>query len=194
MKSLKHKTVLITGATGGFGQEFAKQLYAHGAYLILTGRNTAKLDNIVKQLSLIPSEGRIIGTISSDLSDRKGCEQLYSACKKLTTDLDVLINNAGIILYGKFHEVPIERWEKLMELNLLSTMRLTYLFLPDMLKRRQGHIVLMSSVAGFVGTSYSTAYAVSKFGIRGFGLSLYREVKSNGINVTIIYPFWADTP
>ncbi|MGC8901666.1 MAG: SDR family NAD(P)-dependent oxidoreductase, partial [bacterium] len=112
MESLKHKTVLITGATGGFGQEFVKQLYAQGAYFILTGRDTAKLDNIVKQLSLMTSGGKIIGTINSDLSDRNGCEQLYIACKKLTPNLDILINNAGIILYGKFYEVQIDKPEK----------------------------------------------------------------------------------
>lgn len=194
MKSLKHKTVLITGATGGFGKEFVRQLYIQGAHLILTGRDTIKLENIAKQVSQIPSTGRIIGTITSDLSDKDGCEKLYNACIKITPNLDILINNAGIIIYGRFHEIPIERWERLMELNLLSSMRLTYLFLPDMINRKQGHIVLMSSVAGFVGTANSTAYAASKFGIKGFGISLHKEVKSKGINVTIIYPFWADTP
>lgn len=194
MKSLKHKTVLITGATGGFGNEFAKQLYTLGAYLILSGRNKIKLHNLANQLVSSRSEGKILGLIDVDLSDRKGCEELYKACKSVTPELDILINNAGVIAYGHFYEVPIDKWEQIMEINLLSAMRLTYLFLPHMIKRREGHIVLMSSVAGFVGTENSVAYAASKFGLRGFGLSLYTEIKKEGLNVTIVYPFWADTP
>jgi short-subunit dehydrogenase len=194
MKTLRHKVILITGATGGFGREFAKQLYSLDAHLILNARNKTMLEDLASQLSLITSEGRVLGLIDADLSTKKGCEELYNRCKAVTSEMDIIINNAGVIAYGHFHEIPVNRWEQLMETNLLAAMRLSYLFLPDMIKRGQGHIVLMSSVAGFIGTKNSTAYAASKFGLRGFGLSLYGEVKSKGINVTIIYPFWADTP
>ncbi len=192
-KDLKDKKILITGATGGFGREFTKQLLKHGAHLILTGQNKAKLDELAGTFAG-SSEGKIIGLISVNLDSAKGCEELYKKSLEITPDIDILINNAGIIAYGGFHEVPMDTWQRLMEINLLSAMRLTYLFLPGMLKRKQGHIVLMSSVAGIVGTKKSAAYAASKFGMRGFGLSLYGEVRTNGIDVTIIYPFWADTP
>lgn len=194
MESFINKNILITGATGGFGQEFAKQLKHLGSQLILSGRDQTKLDSMAHYLGQSSTKGRIIGLINADLSDRKGCEELYNKCMGITSEIDVLINNAGVIAYGDFPEVPIDTWEKLMEINLLSSMRLTYLFLPNMLKRQKGHIVLMSSVAGIVGTRQSSAYSASKFGMRGFGLSLYGEVRKKGINVTIIYPFWADTP
>jgi short-subunit dehydrogenase len=194
MKSLFGKKILITGATGGFGQEFAKQLHGLGAHLILSGRDKSKLDSISGHLGSSNAGGRIIGLINANLSDKKGCEELHNRCLEITPDIDILINNAGIIAYGDFQEVPQDKWEQLMEINLLSTMRLTYMFLPAMLKKKQGHIVLMSSVAGFIGTKNSTVYAASKFGIRGFGLSLYEEVHHKGIHVTILYPFWADTP
>lgn len=193
-KDLKGKKILLTGATGGFGREFAKQLHELGAHLILSGRDKSKLDGLADHTGVSGAGGRIIGLIDANLSDRKGCEELYNRCLEITPEIDVLINNAGIIAYGGFHEVPLDTWERLMEINLLSTMRLTYLFLPAMLKRRQGHIVLMSSVAGFVGARRSTAYSASKFGMRGFGLSLHGEVHPKGIDVTVLYPFWADTP
>lgn len=193
-KDLKNKTILLTGATGGFGQEFTRQLLAMGAHLILSGRDTAKLRSMADAYKNTSPDGRIIGLIDADLSARKGCEDLYNRCLGLTPDIDILINNAGIIAYGNFHEVPEDTWERLVETNLLSTMRLTYLFLPGMLKRRQGHIVIMSSVAGFVGSTQSSAYSASKFGMRGFGLSLSGEVRKQGIDVTILCPFWADTP
>jgi short-subunit dehydrogenase len=193
-KDLKGKRILLTGATGGFGREFAIQLQELGAHLILSGRDKSKLDSIANQLGPPDEGGGIIGLITANLSDRKGCEELYDRCLEMTPEIDILINNAGIMAYGDFHEVPQDKWEQLMEINLLSTMRLTYLFLPSMLKRRQGHIVLMSSVAGFAGSRQSSAYSASKFGMRGFGLSLYGEVHKKGIDVTILHPFWADTP
>ncbi len=194
MKSLLGKKILLTGATGGFGNEFAKQLYELGAHLILSGRDKSKLDNLSSILEQSPARGKVIGSISADLSVRTGCEELYKRCIEISPEIDMLINNAGVIAYGYFHEIPLNKWEQIMETNLLSAMRLSYLFLPAMLEKKQGHIVLMSSVAGFVGTKNSTAYAASKFGMRGFGLSLYDEVHPKGIDVTILYPFWADTP
>jgi short-subunit dehydrogenase len=194
MKSLSDKTVLITGATGGFGHEFARQLIGAGARIILSGRDEAKLGEIAARCSQERGPGKVIGAITADLAGRAGCEELYTRCREITPDLDILINNAGSIAYGHFHEVPMDTWERLLETNLLSAMRLTYLFLPSMLERKIGHIVLMSSVAGFVGTRNSTAYSASKFGMRGFGLSLYSEVHRQGVDVTVLYPFWADTP
>ncbi len=196
IKDLRGKRILITGATGGFGREFTKQLLQLGAHLILSGQNKTKLEEMSTTYASYPWEkgAQIIGSISADLSNEKGCETLYKDCRELTSDIDMLINNAGIIAYGDFHEVPMTTWQRLMEINLLSTMRLTHLFLPGMLKRKEGHVVIMSSVAGIVGTKQSTAYSASKFGMRGFGLSLYGEVHSHGVDVTILFPFWAETP
>ncbi len=193
---LSGKTILITGATGGFGREFTRQLLQAGAHVILSGRDASMLDEMAHDYAVAPGESgaRVIGSVSADLSDEKGCEALHAGCTALVPDIDVLMYNAGVITYGDFHEVPMARWQQLMEVNLLSAMRLTYLFLPAMLKRRRGHIVLVSSLAGVIATRQSAAYAASKFGMRGFGLSLYGEVHSSGIDVTIILPFWANTP
>ena len=108
-------------------------------------------------------------------------------------DIDILINNAGNINYGLFHEIPQDKYELLMSVNLLAPMRLTHLFLPHMVGRKSGQIVFMCSVAGYIPTSLGTPYSASKFGIRGFSMGLYGELKELGIAVTIIYPSWVNT-
>ena len=91
-----------------------------------------------------------------DIASPQGCYDLYEKSSELAPEVDILINNAGIITYGDFPDVPQEKWEALMQVNLLAPMRLTYNFLPDMIKRGRGHLVFMSSVAGFVATSQGT--------------------------------------
>ena len=195
MKSLANRVILITGAAGGFGREYIRQLLPLGARLILTDLNESDLHKIAKDItaSLPAATGKIIGIFESNLSTREGCEQAYRKCTEISPTVDVLINNAGIMTYGDFHEVPIEKWETLMKLNLLAPMYLTHYFLPGMLEKKEGHIVNMSSVAGFVATSQGAPYSCSKFGLRGFGMALYGEIKKKGVDVTNIYPFWAKT-
>jgi uncharacterized protein len=105
----------------------------------------------------------------------------------------MLINNAGVLNYGYFHEIPSAEWLKVMQVNLLSTMHLTSLFVPDMVAQRRGHIVFLSSIAGFVPTAFETAYSLSKFGIRCFGMALAGELKNGGVDISIVYPTWSNT-
>jgi short-subunit dehydrogenase len=189
MTDLNRKKILLTGAAGGFGVEFTRQLLAKGADLILSDIDTNRL----KPNMPLAGPGRIIHCTGADLSSFQGCETLVSDVKNTVGDIDILINNAGMLTYGNFHDAPAESLYKLMQVNAVAPMHLTSLFLPDMLKRRKGHIVFLSSVAGFVPTSFETAYSVSKFAVRGFGMALKGEVAKSGVSVTSIYPFWADT-
>jgi short-subunit dehydrogenase len=187
--------VLITGAAGGIGREYARQLLNQGCRLILTDIDGVRLKAVAEQaLDAAPAAaGVIAGLIEADISRPEGCTGLHEKCLELTGDVDMLINNAGIITYGDFHEVPRDRWETLMQVNLLAPMRLTYLFVPGMVSRGRGHIVFMSSVAGFIPTTQGTPYSCSKFGLRGFGMALSGELKSKGIQVTNVYPWWVGT-
>ncbi len=195
MKSLKNKTILITGAAGGFGREFTSQLLDLGAHLILTSRNADKLEGIAAEISAQKKSapGKIVATYGSDLASPEGCRAAYEKCREISPDIDMLINNQGVITYGDFHLIPQDVWENEIEVNLLATMRMTHHFLPDMIARGSGHIVILSSISGMVGTAYSTAYAVTKWGLRGFGMALSGEVARHGIDVTNIYPFWVGT-
>lgn len=196
MKSLSEKIILITGAAGGFGQQFIKQFLEQGAHLILTDINKENLEKVSTEiLKSIPNcKGKILGVFASDLSTRKGCEEAYKNTLAIAPQIDILINNAGLINYGFFHEIPIDKWEMLMNVNLMAPMYLSHHFMNDFSKQKKGHILNVSSVSGFVATSLGAPYSSSKFGIRGFGMALHGEAKKFGVNVTNVYPFYSPTP
>ena len=190
MTYLQNKKILLTGANGGFGAEFTRQLLHKGAHLILSDIDAESLKS---KKTLFEPAGEIIDIIGADLSKSEGCEKLYSEVTEKAGKMDIVIHNAGMLTYGYFHDTPVDSLYKLMQVNTLAPMHITSLFLPDMLKRGDGHIVFLSSVAGFVPTSFETSYSVSKFALRGYGMALYGELSTMGISVTNIYPFWADT-
>lgn len=187
MNYFKGKTVLITGAFGGFGRHFVSQLALAGANLILSDLKTPSDYEKMKE------KNRIIETIEADLSTYDGCKSLYENVTKLGKYPDIIIHNAGTAFIGNYVDVPHEKSELVVNLNLLSVMRLNSLFLPKMIEKRSGHLLYVSSVAGFVATPFGTAYTTSKFGLRAFAMSMHGETKKYGIKSSIVYPFWAKT-
>jgi short-subunit dehydrogenase len=194
MTKLSDSVILITGASGGFGKEFIRQLLEANSRLILTDIDEEKLANQAQDIKQGIKTGDIIACLGEDLSGAEGCKHLYRRVKALNIPIDILINNAGIGLFGRMDEVPLEKWEKLMQVNLLSPMRLTSLFVTDMIDRQQGHIVNISSLAGWVGTPGLAHYDASKFGLRGFSEALSQEMKPYNIQVSAVYPFFSRTP
>ncbi|MDZ7962208.1 MAG: SDR family oxidoreductase [Aulosira sp. DedQUE10] len=194
MTQLHEAVVLITGASGGFGQELTRQLLKAGSRLILTDLDEAVLRQRVAVIQSEISTGEVIACLTIDLATREGCETLYNQVKKLDVPIDILINNAGIGLFGRMDEVPIEKWERLMQINLLAPMRLSALFAADMITRQKGHIVNISSLAGWSAYAGMTHYATSKFGLRGFSEGLFNELKEHQVKVTAVYPFFSRTP
>ena len=194
MTNLNNSVVVLTGATGGFGKELTKQLLQAGSQLILSDMNQTALDNFATEVSDRITTGKILDCIASDLSSREGCEILYDRVKALNVPIDILINNAGIGLYGRMDEVPMGKWETLMQVNLMTPMRLSSLFVADMIDRRQGHIVNISSMAGWIAPRGMAHYCSSKFGLRGFSEGLFNEVKPYNVKVTAVYPFFSRTP
>jgi short-subunit dehydrogenase len=194
MTQLQNAVVLITGAAGGFGQELTRQLLMAGSRLILTD---LELDILQKQAETIQYEvktAEIIAGIAADLSSLEGCQTLYQQVKALGIPVDVLINNAGIGLFGRMDEVPLAKWEQLMQVNLLTPMRLSAMFASDMIARKKGHIVNISSLAGWIAPAGMAHYSASKFGLRGFSEGLLNEVKAYNVKVTAVYPFFSRTP
>ena len=194
MTQLNQAVVVLTGATGGFGKELTKQLLQAGSQLILSDINQATLDGFASNIANEITTGKILACIASDLSNREGCKTLYDRVKALDIPIDILINNAGIAVYGRMDEVPPDKWETLMQVNLISPMRLSSLFVADMIDRRQGHIVNISSLAGWIAPGGMAHYSSSKFGLRGFSEGLFNEVKSYNVKVTAVYPFFSRTP
>ena len=194
MSKLSGAVVLLTGASGGFGKEFIRQLLGEGSRLILTDINEEQLLSVSKEIQKTVSTGEIIRCIQGDLSTDAGCYELYEQLKTLDVSIDILINNAGIGLYGRLDEVPVDQWQKLMQINLLSPMLLSSLIIPQMIDRREGHIVNISSLAGWVTPEGLTHYCTSKFGMRGLSEGLSVELKPHNIKVTGVYPFFSRTP
>lgn len=194
MTELDRAVIVLTGATGGFGRELTRQLLQAGSHLILSDIDRPTLDDYAAKVSSEITTGKIIACIESDLSHRESCQTLYDRVKTLDVPVDILINNAGIGLFGRMDEVPSDKWERLMQVNLLAPMRLSSLFVADMIERRKGHIVNISSLAGWIAPGGLTHYCSSKFGLRGFSEGLSNEVKPYNVKVTAVYPFFSRTP
>lgn len=184
-----NKTVLITGAGGGFGRHMVRQFRAAGARLILTDVGNDALRDAAEDAG-----EDLVTAIIADLAMKDGCDSVARNCAGRGIVPDILVNNAGLAAAGRLDHVPQERWETLMQLNLLAPMRLCNLFLPGMIERGSGHIVNISSIAGWLGARGLTSYCASKFGLRGFGESLARDLEGTGVHVTNVYPCFARTP
>lgn len=188
MTDLDGRIALVTGAGGGFGRHLVQQLGAAGARLVLTDIAEAPLDRVGEDAG-----SALVAAVTADLSTAAGCAAVADACRDAGIVPDVLVNNAGIGLSGRPDRVPHEHWERLVQLNLLAPMRLTTAFLASMLERGSGHIVNISSLAGWIGSQGLSAYCASKFGLRGFGESLAADLAGTGICVTNVYPCFSRT-
>lgn len=192
MTTLHDKTILITGSTGGFGREFATQLYAKGNRLILTDLDSVKLEEQANALDSSGGSGDIVGVFASDLSTVEGADALFEQVQSMA--VDVLINNAGLGLFGRHDEVPNAEWERMMQVNLLAPMRLCAAFTPQMIERGGGCIINVASLASWVADTGLTAYAASKFGLRGFSETLATELAPHNIQVSVVCPYFSRTP
>jgi NAD(P)-dependent dehydrogenase (short-subunit alcohol dehydrogenase family) len=189
MTDIADRTVLITGAGGGFGRHMVREFRNAGAKLVLTD---------VTEDALRPATDDagddLVAAVVADLAAEDGCGVVAGTCSTRVLVPDILVNNAGIGVAGRLDHVPRERWEMLMQINLLAPMRLCALFLPAMIRRGNGHIVNISSLAGWVGSQGLSSYCASKFGLRGFGESLAADLEGTGVKVSNVYPCFSQTP
>ena len=191
MTDIDNALVMVTGASGGFGAHLVEQLLAAGSRLIVTDQDDERLDGL---RSRIADTDRIVAAIAADLGSADESRQLCRRIIELGCVPDVLINNAGIAIAGRPDHVPADRWEAVLDVNLFAPIRLTTEFLPHMIARGSGHVVNTSSLAGWVGSPYLSAYCASKFGLRGFGEALRLDLREHGIRVSTVYPSFSRTP
>ncbi len=183
-----NKTVLVTGAGGGFGRHMVRQFRAAGAKLVLTDVSDRVLQDAVDDAG-----DDLVLSIVADLATAEGCGAIAETCATRNVVPDILVNNAGIAVAGRLDHVPRERWETLMQLDLLAPMRLCDRFLPGMIERGSGHVVNISSLAGWIGSKGLSSYCAAKFGLRGFGESLSRDLDGTGVHVSNVYPCFSRT-
>jgi uncharacterized protein len=181
------RTALVTGATGGIGLELARLLAADGFHLILVGRRRDLLDRIAAELG---EAHRIrVQVESRDLSTSGAASKLWSDLASTGVSIDVLVNNAGVGLYGALEEQDPAELDRMVQLNVAALTTLTRLALPGMRERRWGRILNLASVVGFQpGAPYMTAYYASKAYVLSFSRGLALELRGSGVSVTALSP------
>ncbi len=189
MITVKDKLVCITGASSGIGESLAYAFANEGSRLLLCARNLEKL-NAVKDKCVGSPE---VHVLQVDLSKYEEVDQHFGPVLSEIGDIDILINNAGISQRTKVIDSSIEVDKKIMDINYFGLVALTRYVLPSMIKRNSGHMVAISSVAGYISTSHRSAYAASKHAVRAWYDSLRSEVFKNNIKVTVICPGFINT-
>ncbi len=192
MSDLKDKVVWVTGGGSGIGLATARLFLEEGAVVIISGRNGEKLAKAAESLD----GGSRLTTQILDVSDAENVQAVAKQIVERQGRIDILVNNAGTNLKErKFRELTPEGWDKLIRTNLDGAFYCIYAVLPQMLERKEGFIVNISSIAGKRASPLGgTAYSASKFGMTSLGLCLATEEKDNGIRVTNIYPGEVETP
>lgn len=185
MNALK-KTVLITGASSGIGAALAIQFAQNNCEIILLGRHNERLNQIACDCQQYTGNKPLI--ITMDLTEPNASQTIYDLVKSHGMHVDILINNAGEGLWGDFHDYDSLKIHKLIQLNIFSVIDMTKLFLTDMVAKKSGKIVNIASVYAFTPVPYQSIYAASKAFILSFSLALADEVKSAGVDVTVICP------
>jgi 3-dehydrosphinganine reductase len=191
---MRDQHVLITGGSSGIGLALAHQAAAAGARLSLIARDPGKLAAATRQVRANAPAAPEIFTAPADVADEKTLVAAIRAAEAAQGPVDVLITSAGVARPGHFAEIPVEVFERTMAVNYFGTLYAVKAVAPSMCARARGKIVLISSGAGLVGLFGYTAYAPSKFALRGLAESLRGELKPAGVAVSIVYPPDTDTP
>jgi short-subunit dehydrogenase len=176
MNSNSQKTALVTGASSGIGQASAEALARAGFTVFGTSRKTS-------------GKGPgLVSMLACDVTDEASVASLVSTVLSNTGRIDVLVNNAGLGLFGGAEESSVAQVQSLFDVNLFGVMRMTNAVLPSMRSRGAGRIVNMSSALGFVPAPYSAHYAASKHALEGYSESLDHEIRAFNVRVSLIEP------
>ena len=181
----KHRA-LITGGSVGIGAALADVFAAHGHDLILVSRNREKLEG--RGRAIHDQFGVDVICLPEDLTDPQGPRRLHEAVTARSLDVQYLVNNAGVGLYGKFATTDLDAELKMIQLNVTSVVDLTKRFLPSMVARRSGRIMNVASMAAFVPGPWMSVYYATKAFLLSFSQAIDYELKPNGVTVTTLCP------
>ncbi|MDX6605760.1 MAG: uncharacterized protein QOD14_300 [Solirubrobacterales bacterium] len=174
------ETALITGASAGIGEEFARQLAARGYDLILVARRKERLDQLSQEL---PTTAHVIEfDLASDAAE------LPDEVAKLGVDVDLLVNNAGFGLRGHFADLPADREAEMVRVNCEAVVTLTHAFLPAMVERGEGGVITVASTAGMQPLPYETTYGATKAFAISFMEALSMELRGTGVRALVVNP------
>lgn len=182
-RTIRGEVAIVTGASSGIGAATALELARRGARVVLAARRTDGLAGVAHAIKAAGGEALAIQT---DVTDAKQVTQLVQQATSAFGRVDVLVNNAGIGARSTLGQMPAEEIAHIVNVNLLGAMVATRAVLPGMIERRHGAIISVASVAGMVAVD--PVYSATKFGLRGFSLSLRRELQDSGISISLVSP------
>jgi clavulanate-9-aldehyde reductase len=182
---LTDRVVAVTGASSGIGEATALACARAGAAVALAARRTDRIDELAER---IEGDGGKALALETDVADERQARAFVEQTKEKLGGLDVLVNNAGLMLLGPIAGADTEEWRRMVDVNLLGLLYCTHAALPIMLERGSGHVVNISSVAGRIARAGSGVYNLTKHGVGAFSEALRQETAQAGIRVTLIEP------
>ncbi|UJR78318.1 SDR family NAD(P)-dependent oxidoreductase [Sandaracinus amylolyticus] len=184
------RTVLITGASSGIGEEMARQLAAQGSHLVLVARTERALRALADELGA--SHGVRVDVIALDLARSGAASEVRELVRARGIVVDVLVNNAGFATHGRFEELPIARQSEAIALNVVALVELTHAFLPDVIARRGG-VIQVASTAAFQPVPYMATYGATKAFVLSFSEALWAELRDRDVRVLALCPGATET-
>lgn len=182
---LKGGVAVVTGAASGIGAALAEALAAKGCDMAIADVNDVGLSRTAEAAR---AKGVKVSTHIVDVSKAQACADFPAQVLAEHGRVTVLVNNAGVAMFGRFDELTIDEFEWLLSINLLGVVRLTKAFLPHLQEQPAAHIANVSSIFGVIAPPGQSAYCASKFGVRGFSESLRHELTGSNVTLTVIHP------
>ncbi len=177
---------IITGASDGIGRDLAELYAADGHDVLLAARREAPLRELAEALAARHGVAAVV--VPADLSTRAGCDALLAAAAPRQRDVVALVNNAGVGAVGWFHELPWERQQAQVDVNVTALSYLTHQVLPWLLANRRGHVMQVASVAGFQPGPLMAVYYATKAYVVSLSEALHNECRGTGVTVTAVCP------
>jgi len=186
-----NKVALVTGASSGIGREFARLLAAHGHPLVLVARDQTRLAKVAD--SLRAEHGVEVWTIAADLARADAAREVFAYTRWHGIEVELLINNAGIGLYGEHAALSLDRVDRMLQLNVATLCAMCQLYGAGMKARRSGRILNVASTAAYQPTPFFAAYGASKAFVLNFSEALAMELEDHGVTVSCLSPGPTDT-
>ncbi|NTV92250.1 MAG: SDR family oxidoreductase [Chlorobiaceae bacterium] len=182
---------LVTGASMGIGEAFAREFAETGTSLLLVARSEDKLRSLAEELK--SSGAPAVRILAEDLSDESSPGRIYEFCLRENIAIDVLVNCAGLSFAGDFETLPPGKMDEIMEVNMMALCRLIRFFLPDMIKRKRGGIINVASIGGYQGVPGLALYSATKSFIVTLTEALHVELKEKGVKAVAVCPGFIQT-
>ena len=180
----RERYALVTGASSGIGYELAKLFAKDGKNIVVVARSQDKLEELKTQIE--GKYGTSVMVLPKDLSDPKAPQQIFSELEKEAIKVDVLVNNAGFGVWGKFPETDLQEELAMIQVNITSLIHLTKLFLKGMLENKSGWILNVASLCAFTPVPMESVYCSTKAGVLHFSEAIANELKGTGVSVTCL--------